>query len=141
MTQSDNFSNDAEQIRRLITALFEAAKQRDFVLIAGLHSDEEGFSKFDDSPPYRKQNYGEAMMHEEAAFAGISDYHYKIEDLKINVFGEAALATFYLKYGGVAVDSYSFRGQSVEVESRVSMVLRRKPRGWLIFHEHLSRIP
>ncbi|MBI4257939.1 MAG: nuclear transport factor 2 family protein [Thaumarchaeota archaeon] len=141
MTSSLNSANDVDQITQLITTLFEAGKRRDFALIAGLHSDDDRFSKFDDSPPYRKQNYGEALMHEEAAFAGISDYHYAIQDLKIEVFGETALATFYLKYGGVVVDSYSFRGQSVEVESRVSMVLRKKPQGWVIFHEHFSRIP
>ena len=133
--------SEVEEVRRVVVEAFEAGRLRDFGVLARLHWNDAAFAKFDDSPPFRRQGYREAVMHEEAAFAGIGDYHYELEDLEIHVFGEVALATFYVKYGGVVVDNYSFRGQTFEAESRVSMVLVQRGGGWLILHEHLSRIP
>ncbi len=128
-------------MKKVITLVFLAGKQRDFDLLYRLHSNDERFSKFDDSAPYRRQSYSEAMMYEEAAFAGISDYDFDVDDLRIDFFSEIAVATFYVKYRGMVVDNYSFRGQTFKAESRATMVLLRTAGSWVITHEHLSRIP
>jgi ketosteroid isomerase-like protein len=132
---------DRKDIEMVVRAFYEAGKNKDLTAIADFHSSRESFTKFDENPPYTRQNSEEAFVYEQAAFANISDYSYRIDELRVDLLGEAAIATFYLTYGGVFVNDYSFEGSPVSGKARVTMVLVRTPRGWRIAHEHLSRYP
>jgi ketosteroid isomerase-like protein len=132
---------DRANVEAVIVAFFEAGKNKDLTTLADFHSSRDSFTKFDENPPYTRQNSDEAFVYEQAAFANISDYSYKLEDLRIDLFGDAAVATFYLTYTGMFVNDYSFEGSPVGSRARVTMVLARTPRGWRIAHEHLSRFP
>lgn len=125
----------------MIRAFFEAGKNKDLPSLSDFHAQSGVFSKFDENPPYTRQNSEEAFVYEQASFANISDYSYKIDDLRIDLLGDAAVATFYLTYGGIFVNDYSFEGSPVGSRVRVTMVLARTSRGWRIAHEHLSRFP
>jgi ketosteroid isomerase-like protein len=105
------------------------------------HAPGKLFTKFDENPPYTRQNSEEAFVHEQAAFANISDYEYKIDDLQIDMVGQAAIASFYLTFKGVFVNDYSFEGMTVGSRSRVTMVLARFRDGWKMVHEHFSPFP
>src|SRR5208282_4483228 len=126
---------EKREISAFIQAFFDAGREKDLTSLMDFHSP-MGFTKFDDNPPFTRQNSEEAFIHEQAAFANISDYQYKIEELKIDVFGETAIATFYLTYNGVFVNDYSFEGMTVGSRSRVSMVLARFRGNWKMVHEH-----
>lgn len=132
---------DREAVEGVVRAFFEAGKEKDLTALAGFHSSRESFTKFDENPPYTRQSSDEAFVYEQAAFANISDYHYKIDDLRVDLFGDTAVATFYLAYGGMFVNDYSFEGSPVEGKTRVTMVLVRTPQGWRMVHEHFSRLP
>ncbi|MDG6939552.1 MAG: nuclear transport factor 2 family protein [Nitrososphaerota archaeon] len=123
----------------VIYAMFEAGKNKDLSSLARLHSDL--LTKFDEFPPYSRQSYDDALVYEQAAFANISDYDYKITELRVDVVGAAAVATFYLEYSGVFVNDYSFEGRPVGSRSRVTMVLAMSADGWKIVHEHFSAFP
>ena len=124
-----------------IVALFEAGKNKDLASLAGFHAARESFTKFDENPPYSRQNSEDAFVYEQAAFANISDYNYRIEDLRVDFANDAAVATFYLSYTGMFVNDYSFEGSPVSSRAGVTMVLTKTPVGWKIVHEHLSRFP
>ncbi|HXV45569.1 MAG TPA: nuclear transport factor 2 family protein, partial [Nitrososphaera sp.] len=65
----------------------------------------------------------------------------KIEDLKTEVIGDAAIATFVIQVTGMIVDDYSFRGTAIDNKSRVTIVLRKDKTGrWKMIHQHLSRL-
>lgn len=132
---------DKRDVEGVVRAFFEAGKEKDLAGLAGFHSSRESFTKFDENPPYTRQNSDEAFVHEQAAFANISDYSYTIDELRVDLFGDAAVATFYLAYGGMFVNDYSFEGSPVSGRARVTMVLSRTEEGWKIAHEHLSRFP
>jgi ketosteroid isomerase-like protein len=132
---------DRKDVESVIVAFFEAGKNKDLATIADFHSSRDTFTKFDENPPYTRQDSEQAFVYEQAAFANISDYTYKIDELRVDLFGDAAVATFYLTYGGMFVNDYSFEGSPVRSKTRVTMVLARTPRGWRIAHEHLSRFP
>ena len=134
-----NLSSE-EEVRTAVYQVFEAGKNKDFGLLARVHADEPRFSKFDDHPPYGRQNAREAYMYEEAAFASLSDYEYDIRDLRIDIFERIAIATFVLDYRGIMVNNTTFAGESIHGTSRVTMVFQRKGNEWLIVHEHLSGI-
>jgi len=140
MLEPSRLERDRKDVAAVIYAFFEAGKNKDITALADFHS--QGiFSKFDENPPYTRQNSQEAFVHEQAAFANISDYEYKIDDLKIDHLGDVAVATFYLTYNGIFVNDYSFEGSPVGSKVRATMVLSRTSRGWRITHEHLSRFP
>lgn len=125
----------------VIYAFFEAGKNKDLTSIFGFHSPPSLFTKFGETPPYTRQNSEEAFVYEQAEFANISDYDYKLEDLRVDLVGEAAVATFYLTFRGVFVNDYSFEGRTVGSRSRVTMVLARFDGAWRMVHEHFSPFP
>ena len=105
------------------------------------HAPRDQFTKFDENPPYTRQDSEQAFLYEQAAFANISDYEYDIGELRVDLLGDMAIATFYLSYSGMFVNDYSFEGSPVRAKSRVTMVLGRTPKGWRVVHEHFSRFP
>ena len=133
--------SDRDGVESIVRAFYEAGRNKDLTALADFHSSRESFTKFDENPPYTRQNSEEAFVYEQAAFANISDYRYTIDDLRIDLLGDAAVATFYLSYGGMFVNDYSFEGSPVSGRARVTMVLVKTARGWRIAHEHLSRFP
>ena len=135
------FEGEKKDIAAVIYGFFEAGKNKDLGSLAGFHSQGGLFSKFDENPPYTRQNSDEAFVYEQAAFANISDYSYEISDLRIDVLGGAAVATFYLSYKGMFVNDYSFEGRPVGSRARVTIVFSKERDGWRIVHEHLSRFP
>jgi len=129
------------EIEAMIFAFFEAGKNKDLAALADFHGPRDVFTKFDENPPYTRQNSQEAFVYEQAAFANISDYWYKIDDLKVDLMEGTAITTFYLTYRGMFVNDYSFEGSPVGAKLRVTMVLLKTDRGWKIAHEHFSRFP
>ncbi len=130
-----------KEVEALIRGFFEAGKSKDLTALADFHGPRDRFTKFDENPPYTRQNSEEAFVYEQAAFANISDYNYSIEDLRIDLFGDMAIATFYLSYSGMFVNDYSFEGSPVRSRARVTIALARTPKGWKMVHEHLSHMP
>jgi len=129
------------EVEALIQSFFEVGRNKDLASLMRFHAPSNVFSKFDENPPYTRQNSGDAFVLEQAAFANISDYQYTIEDLRVDLVGEVAVATFYLTTTGVFVNDYSFEGMTVGSKSRVTMVVARFERGLGIVHEHFSPFP
>ena len=132
---------ERKEVASVIFAFFEAGKNKELAELGRFHEAHNLFTKFDENPPYTRQNSQDAFVHEQAAFANISDYQYSVDDLRIDLLGTVAIATFYLTYKGMFVNDYSFEGSPVGSRARVTMVLSRSEDGWRIVHEHLSRFP
>ncbi len=128
-----------KEVTALIIAYFEVGKSKDIASLSRFLAPSRYFTKFDESPPYTRQDSDDAFMYEQARFANISDYEYKIDDLRIDVIGFVAIATFYLDFKGVFVNDYSFEGSTVGGRSRVTMVLGKFGDDWKIVHHHASR--
>ena len=137
--ESRQLDQTRREVAALITSYFEVGKSKDITTLSGFFASTQYFSKFDESPPFTRQDSDDAFMYEQARFANISDYEYKIEDLRIDVIGFIAIATFYLNYKGVFVNDYSFEGSTVGGRSRVTMVIGKFGDEWKIVHEHISR--
>jgi ketosteroid isomerase-like protein len=130
-----------KEVEAFIQSFFEVGKNKELTSLMDFHSPASLFTKFDENPPYTRQNSEEAFMYEQAGFANISDYEYKIEEQKIDIIGEVAIATFYLTFTGVFVNDYSFEGMTVGSRSRVTMVDASFRDGWKMVHEHFSPFP
>lgn len=133
-------ATDSATIQDLIYKYFEIAKSKEIEDIPDFFDDK--FTKFGDSPPYDRRELERALMLEQLQFASISDYDFKIEDLKVDVVGDAAVASFSLQSTGMIVDDYSFRGTAINNRSRVTIVFKKdKKGGWKMLHQHFSKVP
>jgi ketosteroid isomerase-like protein len=131
---------DSAAIKDVILEYFELAKTKEIEKIDSFLDPK--FTKFGDSPPFDRRDYDRALMLEQLQFASISDYDFKIEDLKIEVRNDSALATFMLESTGMIVDDYSFRGTTINNKARATVVLKRLDGGrWSMVHQHLSKFP
>jgi ketosteroid isomerase-like protein len=139
--ESRQLDQTRKEVAALISSYFDVGKSKDITSLSGFFAPSQYFSKFDESRPYTRQNSEDAFVYEQARFANISDYEYKVEDLRIDVIGFMAVATFYLEYKGVFVNDYSFEGSTVAGRSRVTMVIGKFGESWKIVHQHSSRFP
>jgi ketosteroid isomerase-like protein len=130
---------DSAKIRDLIYNYFQLAKTKEIEKIEEFL--DTSFTKFGDSPPYDRRDFERALMLEQLQFASLSDYAFKIEELKTEVMGDAAVATFVLQVTGMIVDDYSFRGTAIDNKARATVVLRKDKNGqWKMVHQHLSKL-
>jgi ketosteroid isomerase-like protein len=129
---------DHAKIKDLIFEYFQIAKTKEIERIDSFLDSK--FTKFGDTPPYDRRDFDRALMLEQLQFASISDYDFKIEGLKIEVWDETAVATFLLESTGMIVDDYSFRGTTISNKARTTIVLRKNKNGrWAMAHQHLSK--
>jgi ketosteroid isomerase-like protein len=130
-------TNDEQEVAELVRRYFDLGKTKDLEGISGFLG--SGFHKFGESAPYDRRNLERATTLEQLYFANISDFEYNIEDLKVEVLGECALATFILNTTGMVIDDYSFRGATISTQSRVTVVLRHNEGRWKMIHQHISK--
>ncbi len=126
-------------IKRAVYTAFEIGKSKELQSIASMHYNDGRFSKFGDTAPYMRMDYKDTCMHEELYFASVSDYDFKIEDLRIDLFDDMAIATFLIEHTAMLVDDYNFTGRMMNTKSRGTMVFQKNGSEWLIVHEHFSK--
>jgi ketosteroid isomerase-like protein len=111
--------------------ILDAAKFGDAAQLASYHLYGPKFTKFDDFEPLDRQEAEEARAGEDAV-TEVDNFTYKLDDLRIDVFGPTAIATFVLNY---AFDS---DGEHISARARSTLVLVSDGSEWRIAHEHLS---
>ena len=131
--------SENEEIIRIIEALFESGKTKDFSSLRDIHLNDSRFSSFSDLPPYDLKDVQTTIELEELKFISISDYSYQIKNPKISVFGNAAVVALELNQKGMLVDNKAYTGEHISIEGRATFVLVKQPT-WKIVHIHLSRI-
>jgi len=131
--------SENQEIVRIIEALFESGKTKDFSSLRDIHLNDSRFSSFSDLPPYDLKDFQTTVELEELKFISISDYEYQIKNPKISVFGDAAVVAMELNQKGMLVDTKAYTGEHISIDGRATFVLIKQPT-WKIVHIHLSRI-
>jgi ParB/RepB/Spo0J family partition protein len=99
-----------------------------------LHFFGEGFSMYDDVPPYKRLNRDLALSKKKEWVSSVApELEFQICDLKIDDLGSTAVVTLAVLYEG------QLAGQYVEFKVRGTLVLVDKGGSWKIVHEHWSR--
>jgi len=111
--------------------ILDAAKYGNAEALASYHLYGPKFTKFDDFEPLDRQEAEEARAGEDA-ITEVQNFTYKVEDLRIDVFGPAAVATFVMHYG------FESEGDRIDTKARSTLVLVADGPEWKIAHEHLS---
>jgi len=127
-----DFSMD-DEVKNTVLKRLDGIKNRDEATVRALI--DEHYNKFDDWPPFGRQDATKALENEFAAFKVLSNYSYEIKDFEANILGDTAIATFTMHYQA------TMRNRPFNVTSRVTTVLRKQDSGWKVVHEHYSRFP
>ncbi len=127
--------DEIEEIAKTVLNEFRLAHKGDFDSYKEMHLFGEGFSIYSAFPPFGRFEGGDALSKERQWFFEIAPkLTWKIRDLKIDVLGEAALATLTVSYSG------TYLGDPLKMELRGSVVLAKRNISWKILHEHWSRL-
>jgi ketosteroid isomerase-like protein len=133
MAQTTVGSSAQDEIRNVIVNRLDAIKNKNDGAVKALV--DERYNKFDDWPPYERQEGSKALENEFDAFKVMSSYTYELRDFQANILGNTAIATFIIHYRAV------MRDRTFDVTSRVTSVLNKQDSGWKVVHEHYSRFP
>ena len=130
--------SDQEEIIKIIETFFEIGKSKKLEILKDIQINDSAFSSFSDVPPYDLKDYATTIALEELRFVSISDYDYKINNVKVSIFGETAVVALELVQKGMLVDYKAFTGEHITISGRATFVLIRQPT-WKIIHIHLSK--
>jgi hypothetical protein len=130
--------SEQEEIIKIIETFFEIGKSKKLEILKDIQVNDSSFSSFSDVPPYDLKDYATTIALEELRFVSISDYDYKINNVKVSIFGETAVVALELVQKGMLVDNKAFTGEHITIGGRATFVLIKKPT-WKIIHIHLSK--
>jgi hypothetical protein len=130
--------SEQEEIIKIIETFFEIGKSKKLENLKDIQINDSTFSSFSDVPPYDLKDYATTIALEELRFVSISDYDYKINNVKVSVFGETAVVALELIQKGMLVDTQKYTGEHITINGRATFVLIKKPT-WKIIHIHLSK--
>jgi hypothetical protein len=127
-------ASSPSELRKIIEKRLNAIKTHDEGILGDI-MEKSLYTKFDDWPPFTRQDSTEALENEKGAYKVMQRYNYEIKDYKEYILSSTALATFHIHYSG------TIRNRDFDVNSRVTIVLRESDQSWSVIHEHWSRFP
>ncbi len=122
-----------------LTAVLEAIKNKDHAKLLELHSN-KGYTLFNDVPPYQLLEDEMALRLKLSLLNQVQDISYQIRDLRLNIYGDVAYATYELEMNGILVYQYRFEGQRWVRRARCTTIMVREEGSWKIVHEHFSHM-
>jgi ketosteroid isomerase-like protein len=126
-------SKRAAQIQARLNEIMDACVKKDFDRLDSYHLYGPKFTKFSTTPPER-QDAQAARQGEHDGLAAAKDLTMRADDVRIDVFGDVAIATFVLRYG------FQTGTGRIEKQARSTLVFVKDGGQWRIAHEHLSAI-
>ena len=126
---NETFPEAQAELLEVINSIVSDAESANIEGLKAAHLLSDKFTKFGPRN-FNRQNVISTNNSEEAFFGTISNYKQKIADLKIDVFGDIAIATYY--------PHVSFIQDGVEKSGsgRQTLVFLKTENGWKIIHEH-----
>jgi ketosteroid isomerase-like protein len=120
-------------VERRIQEIMSAARNKDVDRLESYHLFGPKFTKFDDFEPLDRQDAETTRKLEREAITGVKEFRPNVKDLKVDVFGPVAVATFVFEYG-ITTDE----DEKLSMRARSTMVFAKDSSEWKIVHEHFS---
>jgi hypothetical protein len=118
-----------EELRAAVLSIASDAMSANIEGLQAIHLNSEKFSKFGPRS-FERQDVSSTNESEAAFFSSVSDLKYEVRDLRIDVFDDVGIATYYPHV------TFLKDGERNEVNGRQTLVFIRTPDGWKIVHEH-----
>ena len=123
-------------VARRVQEILAAVEARDVDRLDTYHLFGPKYSKFDDGEPAGRQDAATAQQLERELVAAAKALRFRAEDLKVDVFGPAAVATFVLDWAATMPDDQEYASRS-----RATLVFVDDGGEWKMVHEHFSAFP
>jgi hypothetical protein len=126
---NDTFPEAQAEIRLVLEEIYADARTANIAGLEASHLNSPKFTKFGPRS-FERQTVEETNRMEAAFVSSISNMQIEMQDLKIDVFGDVAIATYY--------PHVTFERDSVDVigSGRQTLVFLKTDDGWKIIHEH-----
>jgi len=124
-----SFPEAQSEIKEAIESIIFDAMTANVEGLQAAHLVSDKFTKFGPRS-FERQDVTSTNESEAAFFASISDLKMEVKDLKIDVFGDVGIATYYPHY------SFIQDGEEKKGSSRQTLVFLKTKEGWKIVHEH-----
>ena len=134
MDNQNEFINDSilksrAEIREVISSIVRDAETANIEGLMNAHLISDKFSKFGPRN-FDRQNVKSTNESEAEFFGSISNFIQEARDLKIDVFDDIAIATYYPHV------SFVQNGVEKKGSGRQTLVFLKTNNGWKIVHEH-----
>ncbi len=126
---NDTFPEAQAELREVVKSIVNDAETANIEGLKAAHLDSDKFTKFGPRN-FNRQDVAGTNQSEEAFFGSISNYKQEIKDLKIDVFGEIGIATYYPHV------TFVQDGEMKSGSGRQTLVFLKTENGWKIIHEH-----
>jgi len=123
------FPEEQSELREVIKSIVRDAETTNLEGLKTIHLISDKFTKFGPRS-FERQNIESTNESELAFFGSISNYKEEVKDLKIDVFGEIGIATYY------RFVSFEQDGEEKIVSVRQTLVFLKTSEEWKIIHEH-----
>jgi ketosteroid isomerase-like protein len=125
----DPFPGAQAELREVVASIGRDIMTADIEGLHAIHLDSPKFTKFGPRS-FDRQDVASTNESETAYVTSVSNMSYEARDLKIDVFGDVAVVTYY-PYVSFVKD-----GKERHVSGRQTLVFLRTASGWKIVHEH-----
>jgi hypothetical protein len=126
---NEDFPEAQAQLRDVMRTLANDIMTANIEGLQAAHLLSEKFTKFGPRK-FERQDVNDANVSEAEFFGSIHDVDYSVNDLKIDVFGDIGIVTYYPRVSFVRND------EPAKVDGRQTLVFLRTDDGWKIVHEH-----
>lgn len=126
---NDPFVNQQSEIREAILSIKRDIESSNIDGLQAIHLESEKYTKFGPRN-FERQDVTSANETEAAFFSSITNARYDVKDLKIDVFDDVGVATYYPEV------SFVRDGNDVAVTGRQTLVFLKTDSGWKLVHEH-----
>jgi len=124
-------ADDQAKVTKTINEIIDAAQKKQIDRLESFHAYGPKFSKFEDDSLGR-QDAAAGKKGERDGIMGVKSFNAKVSDLKVDVFGNSAVATMILAY---EVDTGKEKAAG---KDRATLVFVKEGGAWKIVHEHAS---
>ncbi len=125
----DSFPEAQAELRDVVMSIAKDAMEGNIEGLQAIHLDSDKFTKFGPRN-FDRQDVKSTNTSEATFFGSVQNMNYEAKELKVDVFGEIGIVTYYPKV------SFVKDGEQKGVSGRQTLVFLRTGNGWKIVHEH-----
>jgi len=126
---TDTFPSAQAELRETVMSIAADIMSANIEGLQTVHLVSDKFTKFGPRK-FERQDVSGTNASEAAFFSSITNVNYRIDDLKIDVFGDIGVVTYYPHV------TFVKENESKVVDGRQTLVFLKTDKGWKIVHEH-----
>jgi hypothetical protein len=123
------FPEAQAELREVVKCIVKDTMTANIEGLQAAHLVSDKFTKFGPRS-FDRQDVASTKESEAAFFSSISNFNQEVKDLKIDVFGDIGIVTYYPHF------SFVQDGKEKKGSSRQTLVFLKTKNGWKIVHEH-----